>query len=626
MKKKSSKKRVWRGILFASGVLMILLLLPFGIVFTMFQGTISDWSKSMGQEVEESSREDFIPSNISYLYDKDGQEIAKLSMSEKSIYLKYEDIPQDTVQAFVAVEDRTFWENRGYDAKGIARAIVNAVSTKGETLNGASTITQQLARKVFLSNEISMERKIKEIMASTRLTKKYSKEEIMEFYVNNCCFANNIYGIEAAAQIYFGLEAKDLSLSQTAYLCAIPNRPSYYDPYKDETRALDRRDKILSDMRTCGFISKKEEKKAKKEKITVQMPTAGEARVNNYQTTFAIDCAVRFLMGQQGFAFCYDFESMEAYKEYQERYHETYGQIKEEIYAKGYKIYTTLDSQIQGTLQSVVDNSLNMDVSIGSSGMYGFQGALTAVDNADGKVIAIVGGRSQEGFLESYTLNRAYQSYRQPGSSIKPLAVYLPALMRGYSADSSLKNIDVSVAKKSNEVSALGGSFMSLRQAVEQSKNGCAYWLANEIGMEYGLSFLKEMQFDHIVPEDETLSSSLGGLTYGVTTVQMAGAYAAIGNEGIYREPTCLTSIVTMDGEEIYQDSGERTVYGREASAQMVDILKGVFSSKVIHHDFLDIVFLPLPSGLAAIRPKSSLLSMAPPIRLRSGKSLCLRF
>ncbi len=573
-RKRKKKRKILR---FAVSLAALLFLIPLCGVLLYFRKDVSEWSSLMRSQVNESVREDFIPSNVSYIYDKDGNEIAKLSMSEKNVYLKFRDLPKDAVNAFVAVEDRAFWENRGYDLKGIFRAIWEAVRSKGDTLNGASTITQQLARKIYLSNEISLERKIKEIMAAAELTKQYTKAEIMEFYVNNCCFANNIYGIEAAAQIYFGKSAKDLTLSQTAYLCAIPNRPAYYDPFKSKKRAIKRRNKILQDMHECGYINDQELSQAKGEKIKIRAKEESlGGRVNNYQTTYATDCAVRYLMGQRGFLFRYHFNTHEEYKEYLEGYQECYADIKEELYVKGYKIHTSLDSQAQDALQSIVDNSLNMDISVGDSGMYDFQGALTAIDNSTGKVAAIIGGRSQEGFLDRYTLNRAYQSYRQPGSSVKPLIVYLPALMKGYSADSTLKNIDVSAAKKSKAVSALGGYGVSLRQAVEQSKNGCAYWLSNEIGVPYGLSFLKEMKFDRIVPEDETLSSALGGLTYGVTTEQMAGAYAAIVNQGKYREPTCIQSISDIDGNSLYEDAQEKAVYDRSAASEMIDILKGV--------------------------------------------------
>ncbi len=581
-KKKPAKRKrsaFGTGVKVALSLIMLVMLGVVAMVFFKYKDDISAWQQEAKQKVEASSRSDFRPLNISYIYDKDGNQIAELSASEKNIYLRYEDIPQDAVNAFIAVEDRNFWTNRGYDLKGIFRVAVTYLKSKGSVIHGASTITQQLARKIYLTNEVSIARKVKEIMIATELTKKYTKKQIMEFYVNNCCFANNIYGIEAAADAYFRIPASELSLSQAAYLCAIPNRPTYYNPYTDPERAIERRDKILQDMHECGYISESALSEALSEEITVSEPKRNSSdRVNNYQTTYALHCAVKYMMQDEGFTFQYDFDSEEAYKSYQEQYDAWYSDVRDRIYTGGYKIYTSLDSEAQNSLQSIIDNGLNMDVSIGSSGMYDFQGALTAIDNQTGKVLAIVGGRSQEGFLNTYTLNRAYQSHRQPGSTIKPLVVYTPALMQGYTENSTLNNIDVSVAKNSKTVSTMSGSPYSLRSAVEQSKNGCAYQLFNDIGAEYGLSFIKAMNFDKIVPQDETLSASLGGLTYGATTEQMAGAYAAIENHGSFRDTSCITSIRDLDGKELYLEPLEKEAYSPEAADKMVDMLKGVIS------------------------------------------------
>lgn len=558
-------------------VTMLLILTIVGYFFLTYKDDIFAWSSEAKEQVEESKASDFRPANVSYIYDKDENQLAKLSAAEKNIYLKYADIPEAVVDAFVAIEDRSFWKNQGYDMKGILRVIFNYIRTDGESVTGASTITQQLARKIYLTNEVSIERKLKEIMYSVEITKKYSKQEIMEFYINNCCFANNIYGIEAASEAYFGISASELSLSQAAYLCAIPNRPTYYDPYVDSSRALVRRDKILKDMEECGYISSGELASAMNETITIiDKKDKAVNVVNNYQTTYAINCAVKYLMVQEDFPFRYDFESEEAYEDYQELYETRYAEARDSLYTGGYKIYTTLDSGVQGQLQTIIDENLNRDDSISESGMYDFQGAMTVIDNSSGKVIAVVGGRSQDEFSKSYTLNRAYQSYRQPGSSIKPLAVYAPALMKGYTPQSTLQNIDVSAAKKSKDVSSMSGASFSLRSAVEQSKNGCAYQLFNEIGPEYGLSFLKEMQFDRISPIDETLSASLGGLTHGVTTEQMAGAYASLVNSGVYRETTCITSMKNIDGEDIYEDGDNIRVYSDGAASTMIDIMQGV--------------------------------------------------
>ena len=580
-KKKLKHKRsaFGTGIKITLSLMMLVMLGIVGMVFFKYKDDISAWQQEAKQKVEASSRRDFRPLNISYIYDKDGNQIAELSASEKNIYLKYEDIPRDAVNAFIAVEDRNFWTNNGYDMKGIFRVAVTYLKSQGSLIHGASTITQQLARKIYLTNEVSIARKVKEIMIATELTKKYTKKQIMEFYVNNCCFANNIYGIEAAADAYFRISASELTLSQAAYLCAIPNRPTYYNPYTDPERAIERRDKILQDMHECGYITESELTEALSEEITIAEPKRNSSdRVNNYQTTYALNCAVKYMMQEEGFTFQYDFDSEESYKSYQEQYDTWYSDVRDRIYTGGYKIYTSLDSEAQNSLQSIIDNGLNMDVSIGSSGMYDFQGALTAIDNNTGKVIAVVGGRSQEGFLNTYTLNRSYQSHRQPGSTIKPLVVYTPALMQGYTENSTLNNIDVSVAKKSKTVSTMSGSPFSLRSAVEQSKNGCAYQLFNDIGAGYGLSFIKAMNYDKIVPQDETLSAALGGLTYGATTEQMAGAYAALENHGTYRETSCITSIKDLDGKEKYLEPLEKEVYSPQAADKMVDILKGVIS------------------------------------------------
>ena len=197
------------------------------------------------------------------------------------------------------------------------------------------------------------------------------------------------------------------------------------------------------------------------------------------------------------------------------------------------------------------------------------------IDNSSGKVVAIVGGRTQE--ADTYNLNRAFQSFRQPGSSIKPIIVYAPALENGYTSQSTVKNINVDDAKKKGaDVSKLPGNTMTLRQAVEQSKNGVAWWLYNEITPQVGMSYLTKMRFDNIVPDDYYLASSLGGFTYGATTEEMAGAYAALANGGMYRDPTCIMTMLDRNGIDVYKNSGESQVYEKNTAAVMVDILKGV--------------------------------------------------
>lgn len=532
--------------------------------------------------VDSSTPDTFRLAQTSYIYSDDGTQLAALAESEDATYLGYEDIPADVVNAFVSVEDRTFWNNSGVDYKGILRVCVNYVKTKGQVAEGASTITQQLARGTFLSNEKTPSRKIKEIFIARQLTKKYTKEQIMEFYCNSCCFANGIYGVEDASQKYFGRSVSDLSLSETAYICAIPNRPEYYNPLKNSENAISRRNKILQDMYECDYITKDAGDAALAENITVAEVSDEEDTFYNYEATYAINCAIRYLMKQDGFEFKSHFEDDADYDTYNAYYDEMYKQAKHKLYTGGYKVTTTMNLKAQKNLQKIFDKELAFNTKVDeSTGIYQFQGAMTVIDNETGKVVAMIGGRSQDELQQTYSLNRGFQSFKQPGSSIKPLVIYTPALEEGYDANSTLTEIDVKAAKKSTseKISKMSGKKMSLRYAVEDSKNGCAYSLYNIITPKVGLSYIENMNFSKIVQQDYTLSSGLGGLHHGTNTVEMANAYSTLENHGEYRQADCISSILDASGNEIYEEPESKTVYTRSASDQMTDILEGVLNS-----------------------------------------------
>ena len=545
-----------------------------GFAWHKFMPVVKGYEKEVADVVDRSDLDTFRLQETSYIYDAKGDALAKLTGDEDSSYLSYEDIPKSAVNAFVAVEDRTFWENPGIDVKGIARVIVHYLRSTGDEMHGASTITQQLARNRFLTREVSLERKIKEMIMARDLTKKYSKEQIMEFYINDINYGNYFYGLEAAAKGYFGKNAKDLTLSQICYLCAIPNSPTYYNPYNHPERALERRDKILDDMKDCGFISEEECKQAKNEQITVARQ---KVPLHNYETTYAIDCAVRYLMEKDGFSFQYGFRNKQDYKDYVSRYNEAYEQERNALYTGGYSIYTSLDPSMQLKLQDAVDSTLSFSDKTSDNGIYAFQGAATAVDNATGKVVAIVGGRTQD--TTTYTLNRAFQSYRQPGSTIKPVIVYTPALENGWTSGSMVTDIDVSEAKvPGTSVRELSGDTMTLRRAVERSRNGVASSVYDSLTPDLGLAYLTQMRFDNIVPDDYNDATALGGFTYGVTTEEMAGAYSAIANHGEYHNPTCIVKLIDNSGNDVFKDPEGSQVYQRESADVMVDIMKGVIT------------------------------------------------
>jgi membrane peptidoglycan carboxypeptidase len=330
-------------------------------------------------------------------------------------------------------------------------------------------------------------------------------------------------------------------------------------------------------MLELDLITEKEYNAAIKEEITIEKP---EYEFNDYTSTYALDCATRYIMEQDGFEFRYTFEDMADYKNYKKDYDDAYSGTKASIMSGGYKIYTSLDQTVQANMQAILDEGLAFDEELDEeTGIYALQGALTVMDNTTGKVIAIVGGRSQDSEENVYSLNRAYQSYRQPGSTIKPLAVYTPALMNDYTPNTTVYNIDVSKAKeKGTDVQKLTGKSMTLRSALENSKNGVAWQIFDKLGATYCLSFLNNMRFASICPDDYYDSASLGGLTYGVTTVEMAGAYATLENHGYYRQPTCITAIIDSDGNDIYRESVQKSIYDEVAADTMVDMMTGVLT------------------------------------------------
>ena len=291
----------------------------------------------------------------------------------------------------------------------------------------------QLARNCFLTQEKTWQRKVEEIFIAWDLEEKYTKDEILEFYLNNIYFGNGYYGILSASRGYFNREVSELSLSQTAFLCAIPNNPTLYDPFVNMEHTLERRDRILLNMKEDGMISERAYKEAVAEQIWLQRPQGHEK--NDYVETYAYYCATRALMEEAGFVFETEFATREAEAAYREAYEELYGSCQKDLYTKGYRIYTSLDLGMQERLQAAVNDTLGGYEEVNEEGIYALQASAVCIDNQSGYVKSIVGGRLQE--YNGYTLNRAYQSYRQPGSAIKPLIVYAPAFERGYTPDFS---------------------------------------------------------------------------------------------------------------------------------------------------------------------------------------------
>lgn len=573
VKKRKKHRKFW---LVFKIVLLILLLtiLVGGLIFYFRYGkdifALQDEAKAL---VKASTEETFRSSETSIAYNSKGNQIAVLKGEKDAYYVDINSIPEYAKQAMIVTEDKKFYKHNGIDAQGILRAALALIKNNGEKKQGASTITQQLARGVFLTTDKTYERKIKEIFIAMELEKKYSKDKILEFYMNTIYFANGYYGLEAASRGYFSKSCQELSLGQIAFLCAIPNSPTRYDPEKNYKNTLERKNRILDQMLDDKVINQVEYDDAYNEKIKLNIQ---EVKKRDYIQTFIMYSSIRALMKSNGFKFKNSFSTDEEKEEYEEEYSEEYADAQKMLLNNGYRIYTSIDLKMQKKLQQSINQSLSAFREKSSNGTYKMQGAAVCIDNKTGRVAAIVGGRSQK--TEGLSLNRAYQSYRQPGSSIKPLIVYTPALERGYTSSSTINDHKFSGGPSNSNGRYYG--YVSMRFAVEHSLNTVAWQLLDELTPAVGLDYLLQMNFNKIVGSDYYLSSSLGGLTYGVSPLEMASAYATLANDGKYREPTCIVKILDADGNTIVDDDvNSKYIYNSDAAHSMVDILKGVLSS-----------------------------------------------
>lgn len=563
-------RKFWFG--FKVFILIFLILILFGGAFLYFKygRDVFKIQEDARALVQASTVETFRSSETTLAYNKKGKQIAVLKGDKDAYYLSIDRIPQYVKDAFIVTEDKKFYKHNGIDGKGIARAVVALLKNKGEKKQGASTITQQLARGVFLTTDKTYERKIKEIFIALELEKKYSKDQILEYYLNTIYFANGYYGIEAAAKGYFSKSCEELSLGQLTFLCSIPNNPTLYDPIDNYDNTVSRKNRILDQMLSDGVINQVEYDEAYNEKIELKIQ---EVTKRNYIQTYITYCATRALMKENGFTFKYEFDSDAEETVYKTEYNEAYATAQQMLLNNGYRIYTSIDLKKQKKLQSAVNSQLSGFKSKSKDGIYQMQGSAVCIDNKTGRVVAIVGGRSQK--TEGYSLNRAYQSFRQPGSSIKPLIVYTPTLERGSTASTTVHDYEFSGGPSNSSGRYYG--YVSLRYAVEQSLNTVAWQLFEKLTPEVGLDYLLKMQFSKIVKSDYYLPSSLGGLTYGASAVEMASAYATLENNGKYREPTCIIKILDSEGNVVVDDKvKEKYIYNADAANSMVDIMKGV--------------------------------------------------
>jgi len=570
-KKKLSKKKRRRRLI--RRLILLTLLLAFVTTLAIFSPKIVKIIK-LAQEAKElvnkSSLDTFMASGTTVIYDTDGNELCTMRESKDMYYVDIGQIPDTLQKSFVVMEDKDFYKHKGIDFKAIIRAVI-ANTENDEIVQGASTITQQLAKNIFLSQEVTWQRKVKEIFVAWDLEKKYTKDQILEFYLNNIYFSNGYYGVGAAARGYFDKEVSELTVAEQVFIAAIPNNPTRYNPLTNYDNTVGRRDLILGKLYENDMINSMNYYTALDTQVVLaQQP---EVSKNNSVETYARHCATESMMQANGFVFRTNFNNDDDYEQYKEIYENSYTLFQQKLLSGGYKVYTSINMDVQQMLQDAVDDNLK-GYTAEKDGVYEMQAAATCIDNSTGNVVAIVGSRTQD--LDGYTLNRAYQSYRQPGSSIKPIVVYTPYLQQGNTPDTIVTDEKIDGGPNNADGSYAGQ--MTLRTAVMKSKNTVAWKIyRDDITPKMGIGFLLNMGFHKVWMDKNTNAVALGGFTYGVSTEEMAGAYATIANDGMFRQPTCVTKITNTSGRTIVDTSGrEVRVYDTNSCRLMTDMLRSV--------------------------------------------------
>ena len=461
--------------------------------------------------------ETLIPDAASQFYDINGNVIYTTLSEERRVPVSIDKIPKHVQQAFIAIEDNRFYEHSGIDYRGTARALVSTLS--GREVQGGSTITQQLAKNAFLTQERSIIRKIKEAFIAKELEHKYTKDEILTMYLNQIYFGQGAYGIESASLYYFGKHVQNLDIAEAATLAAIPKSPNYYNPFENPKESKNRQELVIDQMVKYGFISADSATKAKAKKMVY---STSHKQQNNPRGYF-FDMISQKVIAEVG---------------------------ADALYKGGLKIYTTLDMDMQLAAEKAMRHLPNYYTD--GKKLTQPQMALAAVDPKTGYVKAMIGGRGQDKF------NRATLAVRQPGSAFKPF-VYLTAMQNGFTPASIIEDKEEEFAKgwKPQNSDMQWHGKVSLRTALKRSLNVPTIKLAREVGVDKIVANVEKMGITTLVDSgaysDVNLAMALGGLSKGVNPLEMASAYGVLATNGLYNKPIALLKIVDRDGKVLYQ-------------------------------------------------------------------------
>ena len=527
--KKKNKKLGWKIFRAILLIGLALCIVGAGIVLGVISGIIDDTESISLDELE------LLP-QTSFMYDMNGNELAALYDSENRIIVEYDDIPKQTVNAVVAIEDERFFSHHGIDIKRTLGAVVTYVANGGDSTFGGSTLTQQIVKNITSDNEKAWQRKIREWYRAISLETKLDKSKIFESYVNTIYYGDGCYGIEVASNHFFGKSVSELNIAESAAIAAMIQSPEITNPYRSDEakqKLIERQNVVLDKMKSLGMITEDEYTEAKNYELEFKKKDVSYGGTQSYFADAVVESVIDDLMDQKNVS---------------------RGIAMKMIYTDGYKIYTTQDPEVQ----SAIDNAFN-NGSIFYTERNGemIQGSMVVMDHEKGEVRGLIGGAGEK--TGALTLNRATQTRRQLGSCMKPFGAYGPAFERGLlSPGAGLDDMQFSIGNYTpvNWYHSFFG-FVTVREAIEDSMNIPALranLLVND--EDYCWNFAYNAGLKSLVESDKGAASlALGGLTRGVTTLEVASAYSTIANQGYYIEPKLYTKVEDRNGNIVLDNT-----------------------------------------------------------------------
>lgn len=498
-------------------------------------------------DIPEFNVETLQPNNATLIYDKNGDLVTEIGL-ENRIPISIHDVPPHVKKAFLAAEDNSFYQHHGVDFRGIARSVWLNLTTGSRV--GGSTLTQQLVKNTFLTQDKVLKRKIQELFLAIQVERHYTKDEIFEMYLNWNYFGEGAFGIRAAANTYFGKDVQDLTIEEAAMLAGLLQAPSAYSPYYDYDAALQRRNTVLGMMARFDHISAEEAEAAKQKPIELSDTTPQERA---YAYPYFVDYVTDQLVAEFGEA---------------------------RVFQEGLQVYTTLDPKIQQAAEAAFANNNNFPASNrDENNILQPQGAAVFLDPHTGHIKAIVGGREH---IQRRQWNRATRERRQPGSAFKPVIAYGPAIEYLGMAPATIFD-DVPIKYSNWEPKNYDDTFrglITMRTAVALSVNIPAVKALEYVTPSRGVDFAQKLGISSLEDDRHNLAIALGGLTHGVTPLELAGAYGAFANLGVYIEPTAITLVKDARGKVISEPVPEQTRVMKATTAYLItDMLRSVVTS-----------------------------------------------